>query len=254
VNSEHAAVTTDPARFRTTRWSAILVAAASEVPGSHDALSELCRLYWYPLYAFARRRGREAADAQDLTQGFFLHLLKDRALKHAHPLKGKFRSFLLASFQNFALDQVARDRCQKRGGDREFVFLDSEDAESRYRLEPADHLTAEKIFDARWAMTLLGHAVERLRQEHTGRGETARFEVLKVFIGVEEGRVPPSYEQVAQTFGVSVAAAKTIVHRFRKQYTTILRQEIGRTVSNPADIEPEIHALCEALVAAEGRL
>jgi RNA polymerase sigma factor (sigma-70 family) len=254
VNPQHAAVTADPARFRTTRWSAILVAAASQMPGSHEALSELCRLYWYPLYAFARRRGHEPPDAQDLTQGFFLHLLKNHALKHAHPLKGKFRSFLLASFQNFASDEMARGRRQKRGGDREFVFLDSEDAESRYRLESADHLTAEKIFDARWAITLLGHAVERLRQEHAARGENARFEVLRVFIGAEEGRKPPSCEQVAQLLGVSVATAKTMIHRFRKQYTSILRQEIARTVSNPADIEQEIHALCDALVAAEGRL
>jgi RNA polymerase sigma factor (sigma-70 family) len=251
VNPEHAAVTADPARFRTTRWSEILVAAESQMPGSEAALSELCRLYWYPLYAFARRRGH---DAKDLTQGFFLHLLRNRALKHVHPLKGKFRSFLLASFQNFASDEMARGRRQKRGGDREFIFLDSEEAESRYRLEPADYLDAEKIFDARWAMTLLGHAVERLRQEHAERGENARFEVLKVFIGVEEGRDAPSYEQVAQSLGVSVAAAKTMIHRFRKQYTIILRQEIARTLSNPADIEQEIHALCDALIAAEGRL
>jgi RNA polymerase sigma factor (sigma-70 family) len=254
VNPEHLSVTVDPARFRTTRWSAILVAAESQMPGSQSALTELCRLYWYPLYAFARRRGHEPPDAQDLTQGFFLHLLKNRALKHVHPLKGKFRSFLVASFQNFASDETARSHRQKRGGDREFIFLDSEDAESRYRLEPADHLTAEKIFDARWAITLLGHAVERLRQEYAARGEEARFEVLRVFIGVEEGRNPPSCEQIAQLLRVSVGAAKTMIHRFRKQYTAILRQEIGRTVSNPADIEQEIHALCDALVATEGRL
>ena len=122
------------------------------------------------------------------------------------------------------------------------------------RLEPADHLTAEKIFDARWAMTLLGHAVERLGQEYAARGEELRFEVLRLFIGVEEGKNPPSSEQVAQSLGVSVGAAKTAIHRFRKQYSAILRQEIGRTVSNPADIEREIHALGDALIAAEGRL
>jgi DNA-directed RNA polymerase specialized sigma24 family protein len=254
VNPKHVSVTDDPARFRTTRWSAILVAAESRMPGSHAALAELCRLYWYPLYAFARRRGSGPHDAQDLTQGFFLHLLENRGLKQAHPLKGKFRSFLLASFQNFAADEAARARCLKRGGDREFVFLDSEDAESRYRLEPADHLTAEKIFDARWAMTLIGHAVERLRQEHVARGEEPRFEILKVFVGVEEGKNPPSYEQVAQSLRVSVGAAKTLIHRFRKQYSVILRQEIGRTVSNPAAIDEEIHALCDALIVAEGRL
>jgi RNA polymerase sigma factor (sigma-70 family) len=254
VNLEHASVPDDPARFRTTRWSAILVAAESRVPGSHAALTELCRLYWYPLYAFARRRGTGPHDAQDLTQGFFLHLLENRALKRAHPLKGKFRSFLLTSFKNFASDEAARARCQKRGGDREFVFLDSEDAENRYQLEPADHLTAEKIFDARWAMTLLTHAVERMRQEYAARGEGPRFEVLKVFVGVEGGRSPPSYQEISQSLRVSEGAAKTLIHRFRKRYTVILREEIGRTVSDPAAIDPEIHALCDALIDTEGRL
>jgi RNA polymerase sigma factor (sigma-70 family) len=252
VNSKNAA--DDPARFRTTRWSAILVAAESRMPGSQAALAELCRLYWYPLYAFARRREYGPHDAQDLTQGFFLHLLEHRALKQVHPLKGRFRSFLLASFQNFTSDAASRARRQKRGGDREFVFLDSEEAESRYQLEPADHLTAEKIFDARWAMTLLGHAAERLRQEYVSSGEGSRFEVLRVFVGVEEGKDLPSYEQVAQSLKVSLGAAKTLIHRFRKQYTVILREEIGRTVSDPGAIEEEIHALCDALIVTEGRL
>jgi RNA polymerase sigma factor (sigma-70 family) len=254
VDPEHASTADDPARFHTTRWSAILVAAQSQLPGSQTALSELCRLYWYPLYAFARRRGKGPSDAQDLTQGFFLHLLEHRALKQVQPLKGKFRSFLLASFQNFILDETSRARCLKRGGNREFVFLDAEDAESRYRLEPVDVLTAEKIYDARWAMTLLGHAVERLRQEYAARDETSRFDVLQIFVGVGEEKTPPSYEEVAKSLGLSVGAAKTLIHRFRKQYAAILREEIGRTVTDPADIEQEIHALCDALVAAEGRI
>jgi RNA polymerase sigma factor (sigma-70 family) len=244
----------DPARFYTTRWSAILVAAQSQAPGSQAALSELCRLYWYPLYAFARRRGYAPHDAQDLTQGFFLHVLEHRALKHVHPMKGKFRSFLLASFQNFLSDEADRARCLKRGGNREFVFLDAEDAENRYRLEPRDHLTAEKIFEARWAMTLLTQAVERLRDEYVARGERSRFEMLKVFVGIDEGKSPPPYEEIAQSLGVSVGAAKTLIHRFRKQYAAILRQEVARTVTDPAEIEDEIHALCAALVVAEGRL
>jgi RNA polymerase sigma factor (sigma-70 family) len=244
----------DPARFYTTRWSAILVAAQSQAPGSQAALSELCRLYWYPLYAFARRRGYAPHDAQDLTQGFFLHVLEHRALKHVHPMKGKFRSFLLASFQNFLSDEADRARCLKRGGNREFVFLDADDAENRYRLEPRDHLTAEKIFEARWAMTLLTQAVERLRDEYVARGERSRFEMLKVFVGIDEGKSPPPYEEIAQSLGVSVGAAKTLIHRFRKQYAAILRQEVARTVTDPAEIEDEIHALCAALVVAEGRL
>ena len=254
MNPEHGSDADDPARFRTTRWSAILVAAESQMPGSQAALAELCRLYWYPLYAFARRRGYTQHDAQDLTQGFFLHLLERRALKHADPLRGKFRSFLLASFQNFLADKADLARCVKRGGNREFIFLDAEDAESRYRLEPADRLTAENIFDARWAMALLTRAVERLREEYAARNETSRFEVLRPFVGVAEGNAPPSYEVVAKSLGVGVGAAKTLIHRFRKRYSAIVREAIGRTVSDPAEIEDEIHALCDALVIAEGRI
>lgn len=254
MNQEHASATGDPARFRTTRWSVILTAAESQMPGSQAALAELCRHYWYPLYAFARRRGYAPHDAQDLTQGFFLHLLEHRALKRVDPLKGKFRSFLLASFRHFLADEADRARSLKRGGNREFVFLDAAEAEDRYQLEPADHLTAEKIFDARWAMTLLTRAVDRLREECVARGETSRFEVLSVFVGVVVGKAPPSYEEVAESLGISVGAAKTMIHRFRKQYASILRQEIGRTVSDPADVDGEIRALCEALVLAEGHL
>ncbi len=145
MNQEHGSISGDPAQFRTTRWSVILAAAESRLPGSQAALTELCRHYWYPLYAFARRRGRAPHDAQDLTQGFFLHLFEHRALKRADPLKGKFRSFLLASFRNFLADEADRARSLKRGGNLEFVVLDADDAENRYRVEPADHLTAEKM-------------------------------------------------------------------------------------------------------------
>jgi RNA polymerase sigma factor (sigma-70 family) len=254
VNQEHGSISGDPAQFRTTRWSVILAAAESQTPGSQAALTELCQHYWYPLYAFARRRGYAPPDAQDFTQGFFLHLLEHRALKRADPLKGKFRSFLLASFRNFLADESDRARSLKRGGNLEFVALDTEDAENRYQLEPADHLTAEKIFDARWAMTLLTRAVERLREQCAAGGEISRFEVLSAFVGVGFGKAPPSYEEVAKSLNISVGAAKTTVHRFRKHYTAFLRQEIGRTVSDPAEIDEEIHALCDALVLTEGRL
>jgi RNA polymerase sigma factor (sigma-70 family) len=255
VDPEYGSLGGDPGRFRTTRWSAVLIAAQSQLPGSQAALSELCRLYWYPLYAFARRRGHTPVDAQDLTQGFFLHLLQHRALKHVEPLKGKFRSFLLASFQNFISDATVRAHALKRGGNLEFVFLDAEDAEERYRHERSDVLTAEKIYDARWAMALLGHALERLRLEYAARNSTSQFDVLQAFVRVgQEGQSTPSYEEVANLLRVTVSAAKTLIHRFRKQYTAILREEIGRTVTDPADIDQEIHALCDALIAAEGRV
>ena len=254
MNQEHGSVPNDPAEFRTTRWSAIFVAAESQMPGSQEALTALCRDYWYPLYAFARRAGHAPPDAQDLTQGFFLMLLQRRALKRADPTRGKFRSFLLSSFKHYLYDEADRAHALKRGGDREFVFLDAADAETRYQLEPADELTAEKIYDARWAMILLTRAADRLREEFVASGEESRFEVLRPFVGVESGNAPPTYEEVAKTLGITLGAAKTWVHRFRKRYAALLREEVWRTVSDPSEIDDEIRALCDALVAAEGRL
>ena len=161
----------DAAEFRPTRWSVVLLSAQSEAPGSRAALAALCGLYWYPLYAFIRRRGYNPEDAQDLTQGFFLHLLDHKALAEVDPLKGKFRSFLLASLQNYLSKELDRARCLKRGGKMEFFPLDAKNAEDRYRLEPTDYLTAEKIFDARWALTLLDEAMSLLSAEYAGRGE-----------------------------------------------------------------------------------
>jgi hypothetical protein len=142
----------------------------------------------------------------------------------------------------------------KRGGDREFLFLDAEEAESRYELEQTDQLTAEKIFDARWAIALLTRTARRLHEECALAGESARFEILRPFVGVEFVRSPPTYEEVARALGLSLGAAKTTIHRFRKQYAALLREEVSRTVSDPTEIDEEIRALCEALAVAEGRL
>ena len=229
-------------------------AAQSQADGGQSALAELCRLYWYPLYIFARRRGYSPDDAQDLTQGFFLHLLERRALTGVDRLKGKFRSFLLASFQNHISDAVDRARRLKRGGDREFVQLDAEEAEERYRLEPVESLTAEKIFDARWAMTVLQEALKKLREEYSIAGKASTFEALRVFLDPNSSVAPPSYDEVADRLGLGTGGIKTLIHRMRKRYTALLREEVGRTVSDPADINEEIHALCDALVASEGRL
>ena len=149
---------------------------------------------------------------------------------------------------------VDRARRYKRGGDKEFVQLDAEEAEERYRLEPVEFLTAEKIFDARWAMTVLGEALKQLRQEYATAGKTSTFEALKVFLDPNNSTAPPSYDEVANRLQVSTGAVKTLIHRLRKRYTALLREEVGRTVSDPAEIDEEIHALCEALIASEGRL
>jgi hypothetical protein len=161
---------------------------------------------------------------------------------------------LLASFQNHLSDAGDRARRLKRGGDKEFVQLDAEDAEERYRLEPVEFLTPEKMFDARWAMTVLGEALKQLRQEYVNAGKTSTFEALKVFLDPNNSIAPPSYEEVASRLQVTTGAVKTLIHRLRKRYTALLRDEVGRTVSDPAEIDEEIHALCEALIATEGRL
>jgi DNA-directed RNA polymerase specialized sigma24 family protein len=242
----------NPYRFRTTRWSLVLLSAQSQAPGFESALSELYRIYWYPLYAYVRRRGHASEEARDLTQGFFLHLLEHKTLARADQLKGKFRSFLLGSLQNYLSTESDRARCLKRGGAVEFIALDKQDAEDRYRLEPVDELTPEKVFAARWAMALLGEAMNRLRQEYAVGPNVAIFETLKAFLDVGNGKEPPTYEQAATALQVGVGAVKTLIHRLRKQYTSSVREEIGRTVANPAEIDAEIHELCQALVVAEG--
>jgi DNA-directed RNA polymerase specialized sigma24 family protein len=254
VKRDHGPPAEGTASFHTTHWTVVLRAAQSQSFGAPSALAELFRLYWYPLYTFARRCGRSTDDAQDLTQGFFLHLIEDkRLIRAADPLKGKFRSFLLTSFKNYLCTEADRAHCVKRGGHCEFVSLDLENAENRYRLEPADTLTAEKIFDARWALTLLGRTMTRLGQEYAADGRASVFETLKVFLKTS-GDGSPSYEEAAKALGVGLGAAKSLIHRLRKRCGSILREEVARTVSDPDEIDDEIHALCSALIASGGSL
>jgi RNA polymerase sigma factor (sigma-70 family) len=239
-------------RFQTTRWDVVLLSAQSQVPGCKQALADLCKLYWYPLYAFIRHRGYSPEDAQDLVQGFFLHLIEYKTLSRVDRSKGKFRSFLLASLQNYLSNEVDRARCLKRGGKAEFVYIDLEEAEDRYGLEPVEELTPEKIFDARWAMALLGEAMNRLGGEYIAQGKESTFQALREFLDPINAKRLASYEEVAAQLGVSIGSLKTLIHRLRKQYTAIVREEISRTVSDSADVDTETHALCQALIAAEG--
>ena len=241
-------------QFHTTRWTLVIASADDQSQAGRAALAALCQTYWYPLYAFARRRGHSPPDAQDLTQGFFQHVLEHRALSKVDRLKGKFRSFLLACFQNYLLVEARRACRLKRGGQCQFISLDLASAENRYRLEPVDDLTAEKIFEARWAVTLLDQAMTVLRPKCVARGRQSVFDTLKVFVGIGESRPEASYEQAAKALGTSVGTVKTLMHRLRKQYFATVREEVARTVADPAEIDGEIRALCAALVAAEGRL
>jgi RNA polymerase sigma factor (sigma-70 family) len=232
----------------------VLLSAQSQAPGSQAALAELCRIYWYPIYSFVRRRGYSPEDAQDLTQGFFLHLLAHKALSQVSPLKGKFRSFLLASLQNYLSDEADRARCLKRGGDIEFFPLDMRCAEDRYRRAPLDFLTADKVFDARWAMTLMDEAMDRLCKEYAGQGKASIFETLKPFMDPINSKAVLSYEQVADKLQVRVGSVKKLIFRLRKRYASVLREEVARTVSDSGEVDEEIHSLCEALIVTEGRL
>jgi RNA polymerase sigma factor (sigma-70 family) len=239
-------------QFHTTRWTLVMASARDQSQTGRAALAALCQIYWYPLYAFARRRGHSPHDSQDLTQGFFLHLLEHRALSGVDRLKGKFRSFLLACFQNYLSAETRRAHRLKRGGQCQFVSLDLESAENRYQYEPEDYLTAEKIFEARWALTLLDHAMAVLREEYVGRGKELVFNTLKGYVGIGENTSKASYEEAAKALGIGVGTVKTFIHRLRNRYLAVVREEVARTVSDPAEIESEIRALCDALIAAEG--
>lgn len=240
--------------FHTTRWSVVVSAADSTSSQNQEALAQLCTRYWYPIYAYARRRGFDAHDSQDLTQSFFQHLLEQNALNRATPARGRFRTFLLASFQNHISHAQEKARAVKRGGGFQLVSLDAEAAEDRYRREPADYLTAEKIFDARWAMNVLAKAMRRLGEEYALQSKTVTFKALKSFLDPVNAETSPSYEQASDVLRVSLGAVKTLIHRLRKRYIVLLREEVGCTVSDPAEIDEELRGLCEALIFSEGRL
>ncbi len=231
--------------FATTRWSLVLAAGGEASAESRRALETLCGLYWYPLYAYVRRRGRDADEAQDLTQGFFARLIEKHAVRAADRRRGKFRSYLLASLKHFLANEWDRARAQKRGGGCEVVSIDAESAEGRYHLEPADGLTAERLFERRWALTLLDLVLAELRGQYKSDGKEHIFERLKGFLG---GAVPGSpYAEAAAELGMTPEAVKVAVHRLRRRYRDLLRDQIAQTVASPEEIDDEIHHLFAAL-------
>jgi RNA polymerase sigma factor (sigma-70 family) len=242
------------AGFDATRWSIVLEAAQSRAEGAPEALARLCERYWSPLYAFARYRGFSPDDAQDLVQGFFEHLIESRALGRVDQAKGRFRSFLLASFQNFAAMERRRADTEKRGGRTQVIRIDWQDAESRIAFEPEDPLTPETLYDARWAMELLGRATRRLEQEQAALGKAQAFRTLRLFLGDEGGRSGLSYEEAAQALNVGLPTLKTLIHRLRRRHTQLLREQVAETVLDSNDVDAEARALCEALVQAGGRV
>ena len=226
--------------FTTTHWSVVLAAADQERPEAAQALETLCRTYWYPLYAYVRRQGCSPEDAQDLTQAFFARLIEKHYLGQVDQQKGRFRSFLLAALRHFLSDQRDQARTLKRGGAAPHVSLDAQDAEARYRLEPVDRMDAEKIFERRWAMTLLQRALSRLRDENAAAGKAHAFEALKDFVA---GENDVSCGEVAVQMGLSERAAKSVLHRLRQRYRALVREEIAQTVAEPEEVDAEIRHL-----------
>lgn len=222
----------------------VLTAGQGQSPQAGRALEELCRTYWWPLYAYVRRRGYEAHEAEDLTQEFFARLLTKNYLADVAREKGKFRSFLLASLKHFLANEWDRARAKKRGGEHAHISLDAHAAETRYRSEPMDELTADRVLDRQWALTLLELVLARLDAEYAGAGKAELFERLKVYLTAVKDSVP--YATVATKLGTTEGAVKVAVHRLRQRYRKLLREEIAHTVASPADIEGEIRHLFAA--------
>lgn len=233
--------------FASTCWSVVLLAGREPSPAASAALEELCRAYWYPLYAFVRRQGHDAPAAQDLTQEFFSRLLATNGLEAVDRSKGRFRSFLLASMKNLLANEWNRARTQKRGGGQPHFSLDAVSAEDRYLLDRPDDLTPEKIFARRWAETVIDAVTRRLREEFTADGLADRFEVLKVFLLA--GDEPPSYAAAAQRLDLSESATRAAIYRMRQRYGELFRAEIAKTVSGPEEMEEEIREYFAALGA-----
>lgn len=232
-------------RFATTRWSVVAAAQGPASPQAREALAVLCGTYWYPLYAFIRRQGYSADEAQDLTQGFFATLLEQHALEVVDSAKGKFRSFLLTACKHYLGHERGRARAQKRGGGRHFFSLDFDDGEARYRAEPSHTLTPEKLFARRWALTLLDEVLARLREEFSEKGKNRLFEHLRVFLVGEKKSIP--YRRVAEEVGMTEGAVKVAAHRLRSRFRELVREEIARTVDDPEAVKDEIRELFAAL-------
>jgi RNA polymerase sigma-70 factor (ECF subfamily) len=227
--------------FATTRWSVVLTASGSPSPTADEALATLCETYWYPLYAFLRSRGYSAEDAQDLTQSFFARLLEKETLRHADPTRGRFRSFLLASLKNFAANERDRTVAARRGGGVPAISLELETAEGRFGMELPSDETPERIYDRHWALALLDRAMSRLSAEAAHSGKPFQFDRLKPYLTGDQPRL--SYSETALDLETSEGAVKVAVHRLRRRFRDLVRDEIAQTLSSPDDIDDELRHL-----------
>jgi RNA polymerase sigma-70 factor (ECF subfamily) len=235
-----------PAAFTTTHWSVVLE-AQTESPAAQEALEKLCRTYWRPIYTFLRRQGIGPEEAQDLTQGFFALLLERRDLRAVRKEKGRLRSYLLTALKHFVADEHRRATAIKRGKGEQLIPLEELRTEEQSGMEPADPLTAERIYERRWASTLLDRVLSRLEAQYRARGKTALFDSFNQLLGDEPGA--PSHADIAARLGMTENAVSQAFHRFRQSYQSVLREEIAQTVATPADIESELRYLIAVLRA-----
>ena len=236
-------------RFDTTNWSLIVRATGGSTTEAQAALAGLCETYWPPVYAFIRRRGLSPADAEDLTQSYFARFFEKDYLRDFRPEAGRFRTFLRASITHFLANEWDRERALKRGGGTVRISLDAATAEERLSLEPVDRLTPEAIFERTWAAAVLARCLERLRDEQKAAGGEERFLRLKAFL-VSDG-AGADYATLARELGLGESTLRVAVHRLRRRFAELLREEVARTVADPADVDAEIRFMLDALRGGE---
>ena len=232
--------------FATTRWSVVLAAGDSgDTTGAHDALAHLCQTYWYPLYAYARRRGSSPEDAQDMTQEFFARLLEGNWLASADRQRGRFRSFLLAAMKHFMANEWDKAHAQKRGGRQPILSLDDDSAERRYQLEPVEKRTPESLFERGWALALLDDVLARLEEEYGRVGKGEWMEAMRPALTNDSSSI--CYSGIARKLGMTETAARVAVHRLRQRYRRLIRAEVASTVASPGEADEEMHHLFQVL-------
>jgi len=231
--------------FNTTQWSVVVEAGGSDSPEAAAAVASLCRVYWYPLYAYVRRQGHSFADAQDLTQEFFARLLEGKFLRQADQKRGRFRTFLLTSLKYFLINEWRKVNCEKRGGGQQLISLDAEATETRFRAEPADYRTPDKAFERQWAMAVLNRVLDQLQAEYVEAGQGQVFEELKS--SLTGGKNENSYAEIGGRLGMTEGNLKVKVHRLRRLYRELLRKEVSLTVAEPNLVDEEIRELFAAL-------
>ena len=234
-------------KFPDTHWSLISRVGSDQSAAAERALEELCRLYWFPVYAFVRGRVRNSADAEDLTQGFFLDLLKRSGFEQFDQSRGKFRSYLLGAVKNYLGKTREKERAQKRGGGRKIISIDQELAEFRLKLELHDHATPDRLYDRAWASTVLQNVLRQLGHEYSQSGKEEVFKVLQQFLSPDQEQ--PAYSKAAKLLGLSEGAARAAVFRLRKRYRKLLREDVLQSVATPEEVDAEIEDLMAAFGA-----